>query len=103
MEVAHLPGAGLSVFPRSAARRVDPWSQRLPDRLETANSLGIPTDHQAKTTVESVDPSARSDVEIDDLSFGQTLLTGDVVFEKAVAAVNDDVAGIEQRGELVER
>ncbi len=61
-------------------------------------------DHQAVAALEAVDAAARADVEVVDAVVGEQRAGAvDVVAVPRVAAVDDRVAGFEQRSELVDR
>src|SRR5262245_27363812 len=62
----------------------------------------LAADHQAEAALEAEDTAARADIDVVDALTGEHLRAIDVVAVVAVAAVDDDVAGLHQVGELVD-
>ncbi len=75
---------------------------RLEDRLEVRDRTGLSADHEAVAPLESPHPTARATVDVMDVLLGQLLCSHDVVSIVGIATVDDDVAPVEQAGELVQ-
>ena len=75
---------------------------RLEQRVEPSDDLGLPADHQAVTAIESPHTAARSAVEVVDLPLCQRLGPDDVVAVVGVPAVYHRVVGVEQLDQLIE-
>ena len=88
-----------------AARPVRPgvgsaWpsgGDRLEDRVEPGHDLGFPADHQAVAAFESPHPAAGAAVHVVNVLGDQPFGPGDVIAVIGVAAVDDRVAGLQQR------
>jgi hypothetical protein len=95
VQVALLRGAA-DLLPAGGARDVAPAGrQRLENRVEAPDGLVWAADHHAIATLQTPDPAACPDVHIMDLLRGEFLGTADVVHIVGVAAVDEDVAGLE--------
>ena len=62
----------------------------------------LAADHQAVAALEAPDAAAGADVDVVDAALGQRGRARDVVAVVGVAAVDDDVARLEQRGQAVD-
>ena len=79
------------------------WRERREDRLERLHRLGVATDHRAVAVDEAPDAAADAGIdEVDALVLHQRVAALGVL-EVAVAAVDDRVARLKQRGELLHR
>src|SRR5205814_7566423 len=76
-----------------------PRGERLEDRLEPLEGALGTADHEAVAALHSPDAAARPDVEIVKAAAGQRVAAADVVLEIAVAAVDENVAGLEALAE----
>ena len=59
-------------------------------------------DHQAVAALEAEHPAAGADVDVVEPELGELLPAADIVVVVGVAAVDDDVARLEQRGDLID-
>ena len=62
----------------------------------------VAADHQAVAALEAEDAAAGADVDVVDALLAQLRGPADVVAVVGVAAVDDDVALVQQRGDLVD-
>ena len=102
MQVALLGGA-VALATGGARDVADAGRQGLEDRVEAADHVGFAADHHAIAPVEAEHAAAGADVDIVDLLRGQFLGAADVVDVVGVAAVDQDVAGFEQRQQVGDR
>src|ERR1700733_7634023 len=103
MDIAMLGARIAAVAARRALRIAEPRRQRLEDRIETIDDGFVAADHQAIAALETPHAAARADVDAVDVALFQHLGAADVVLPKRVAAVEHDVAWIEQLAELPDR
>ncbi len=73
------------------------------DRVEVLHDVVLAPDHQAEAALEAEHAAARADVDVVDALGLQLRRAVHVVAVVAVAAVDDDVAGLEQLGDLVDQ
>ena len=76
--------------------------ERVEDRHGRLDVLGRAADHQAVPVLLAPDAAGDADVEVADALLGEQRGVRAVVGVPRVAAVDDDVAGLEQRGQLVD-
>ena len=89
---------------RATGRRLGVASPRRdgrPDRVKSFDDGVLPTDHQAVAAVKTPHTAGRADVDVVDPERPQLRGSREVVAVVGVAAVDDRVVGLEQRGELV--
>ena len=103
MEVALLGRGGLAAAARGARRRIQAGRQGREERVEVRDGVVRAADHQAVAALQAPGAAARAAVDVADAGRRQDRRAADVVAEPGVAAVNDDVAGREQRGEMLQR
>ena len=80
------------------ARALGP--QRVEDRHRLVDPLLVAAAHQAVAVLEAPDAAAHTAVDVADLLLAEQLGVLEVVGEAGVAAVDDEVTGLEQVGEL---
>src|SRR5262245_41441559 len=100
MKVSVLRGAADLVTAWRARNIADAGSEGLEDRVEPPHGRFGTADHEAIAAFEAPDATARADVQVIDLLGRQLLGTADVVYIVRVPAVDEDVAGFEQRHEV---
>src|SRR5262249_18272104 len=96
----HTRGAG---SPWRARRGVDAGRDRREERIKVFDDLALAANHQAKPAVEPEHPTTGTHVHEVDTGLLQTGGALDVVAVVRVATVDDDVAGLETRHELLDR
>ena len=79
------------------------WGQRLEDRLAVLEDLALAADHQAVALFQAPDAAAGAAVHVVQPAGADLLRAADRVVEVGVAAVDDDVARLEQRHHVVQR
>jgi hypothetical protein len=77
--------------------------QGLKNRIEVTHDLGLTADHQAVAALQAEHAAARAAVDVLDAALGQLLGALDVVAVIRVAAIDQDVAGAQERSELGDR
>jgi MFS transporter, PAT family, beta-lactamase induction signal transducer AmpG len=101
-----LVGLSLLSLPMLARLRIEgraePGCQRFEDRRQPLDGGVRSADHQAVAALESEHATTHADVEVVDAVRGERGRTVDVVAVPRVAAVDDRVAGVEQRCERVD-
>jgi hypothetical protein len=102
MQVAVLGGAADLIAPGGARRRFDFGRQRCEHRVQVPDRPIRPADHLAKAALEPPDAAAGADVDVVDPFRLQAPGALDVVPVIGVAAVDDDVPGLQQRRELLQ-
>ena len=75
--------------------------QRREDRIEPIDGLLVAADHQAIAALQAPDAAAGAAVDVVDALGLQRLGPPDVVLVEGVAAVDDAVARLQQRAELL--
>ena len=87
-------GAGARLRHPAAGRK------RCEHRLYQRDRLALAADHQAVPLIEAEDAAAGTDVEITDASRLELLCPADVIVIVGIAAVDEHVAGCQQRSQL---
>ena len=89
---------------RGPLGRLDAWSEGVEDRRQPLDRGVGAADHQAVAALQAVDPATHADVDVvDAVIAGERSGPVDVVAVPRVAAVDDRVAALEQRCQLVDR
>ena len=101
MQIPALRGAA-RVAGRARCRFVA-GRKRGENRVEARDDGGFASDHQAIAPRETRDAPTRPDVDVMDAARFQRVRAAEIVAVIRIAAVDDDVAGIEQRDEQCER
>src|ERR1044071_3987161 len=96
MDIALLDAEIASVAPGGARNIANPRRQRGEDRIEPVDHGLVAADHHAVAALDAPDAAAGADVDIVDALFVERLAAANVVLPKGVAAVDDDVAGLQQ-------
>src|SRR5204863_9561688 len=89
-----------------AARRLQrslAWRERPEDRHEARGGMLRTANHQAVAALRAPDAATRADIEIVDATGRERRRAADVVFEMAVAAVDDGVALLQVFGNARDR
>ena len=102
VQVALLLRRQLAVAARRPLDLPDPRGDGLQDRLDGLDRDLVAADHQAVAALQAEDAAAGADVDVVDALLPQLLGPADVVAVVGVAAVDDDVALVEERGDLVD-
>src|SRR5215218_4195992 len=103
VQVAVLRGRELPVAPRRALGRVDTRREAGEDRVEPLHRPVGAADHQAVAALEPEDAAAGAAVDVVDPPLSHLFGAADVVPVVGVAAVDDRVAGLQHRGDRVDR
>src|SRR5262249_51101694 len=77
--------------------------RRGEDRVEAVDRLLVAADHHAIAALETPDAAAGADVHIADPLRSQARRPPDVVLVEGIAAVDDDVAALQESAELGDR
>ncbi len=80
----------------------DAGRQRREDRIEVLDDLLLAADHHAVAALQAPDAAAGSDVHVVDSLCGKFLRPPDVVDVVGIAAVDEDVARLQKRDEIVD-
>src|SRR4051794_23414883 len=104
MSGANRAGVNIALFdagiaplaPGRAWNIAHPRRQRRKDRIEPVDHRLVAADHHAVTALDAPDASAGANVKVMDAFFVERLAAANVVLPKSVAAVDDDVAGLQQ-------
>src|SRR5258705_9104292 len=103
MQVALFGGAS-NLFAAGRARCVAATGgERLEDGVEMADGIVFAADHLAIAALESPNAAARADIHIVNAFRREFLGAANVVDVVGVAAVDDDVAGLKLRSQVVQR
>jgi len=103
MDIALL-GTGIAALaPRRARDVAETWCQAAEDRIEAIDHGLVAADHHAIAALEAPDTAARADIAIMEAFGRQRFGAPHIVLPVAVAAIDDDVARLEERGELLHR
>src|SRR5581483_10859128 len=102
VKIAFFRGAADVFAPRCAGDTSVARRERLEDRIAMFEGLLRPTNHHAIASLQAPHAAAGADIDIVDLPFAKCLCSARVVFEIRVAAVDDDVAFVEARGEFID-
>ena len=103
VEIALLRLARVTGAAGRAHRGVDAGRDRLEDRIEMADDVVFAADHEAEPAVETEHATARAAVDVVDAARLEPRGAIDVVAVVRVATVDDDVALVEVREQLVDR
>ena len=103
MDIALLDARIAAVAPGRARNIADARRQRREDRVEPIDDRLVAADHHAIAALDAPDAAAGADVDVVDARCLQRLAAADVVLLEGVAAVDDDVAGLHQLGQRVDR
>ena len=93
---------GSRAFARRGGSGIGPRRQRREDRIEVAHGSVGAADHQAIAAVEAPDAAAGADIDIAQALRLQPRRLVDGVVIVGIAAVDDDVAGLQQRGDRLD-
>src|SRR5205085_11976802 len=85
-----------ALAPAGARNIADPRRQRGKDWIKPVDHCLVAADHHAVAALDTPDAAAGADVDIVDALFVERLAAPDVVLPKSVAAIDDDVAGLQQ-------
>ena len=96
-------GVGSPLRPGRAVDVAHARSDGLPDRRQVGDRAVLATDHQAEPTLEAEHTTTGADVDVVDALGPEHLGAVDVVAVVRVAAVDDDVAGVESPGDVHHR
>ena len=97
-------GSGIAlVATRGALDGADAGSQGGKDRVEVLDDARLAADHKAVAAVEAPDAAAGAGIDIVDARRGEPLGAIDVITIIGIAAIDDDVAALEERLELGQR
>src|SRR5829696_2920259 len=102
VQIALLLGRELTVATGGSGDFTGAWRNRLQDRVDYLDRLVIATNHEAVTTLQPEDPTAGTDVDIVNALLAQLGGPADVIAIVRVAAVDDDVAFVEDVGQLLD-
>ena len=98
MQIALLGGAGAQLLAARGRRNVAPaGSQRRKDRIEALDDRLLAADHHAIAALQPPHPAAGPDIDIVDPPRRQLLGAPDIVDVVGIAAVDQDVVGLESR------
>ena len=97
------PGSARRCGRACAARRRRPGAIVAKIGSSASTTSVLAADHQAEAALEPQDAAAGADVDVVDALLRERLPRADVVAVVGVAAVDHDVAGLEQLGERVDR
>ena len=96
VQVAVLGGAAKFLAARRARTVADAGGQRLEDRIEMLHDVGLAADHHAVAALQAPDAAAGADIHIVDALCGQFLGAANVVDVVGIAAVDKNVARLQQ-------
>src|SRR6266478_1965126 len=102
VEIAFFGSAGSLLAPRSARSVAAAGSERFENGVEMADGVVFATDHLAIAALQSPDAAAGADIDVVNAPGGEFLGASNVVDVIRIAAVDDDVAGFELRGQVVQ-
>src|SRR5262249_23491960 len=103
VEIALL-SCSANLFPARSARNVaDARSKRFEDWIEMLDCIFGAADHHAVSAVNAPDAATGADIDVVDATAFQFQRPPNIVFVVRVAAVNDDVAGLEALSESINR
>ena len=85
-----------------AGNVADARRERREDRIEVLHDRRFAADHQAVAALQAPDAAAGADVDVVDAPLGELAGAADVVVVVRVAAVDDDVAALEQRHQVLD-
>src|SRR6185312_15695498 len=100
VQVALLGGRRLALAAGRALRGVDAGGQRAEERVQALDRLVVAADHQAVAAVEAEDAAAGAHVDVVQPLLAELGGAAQVVAVVGVAAVDDGVVGLQQRGQL---
>ena len=100
MQIALLGRAADLLAARRARDVAAAGRQGGEDRIEVLHRVGLAADHHAVAALEAPDAAAGADIDIVDALGRQLLRAADVVDVVGVAAVDQDVAGLEMRQQI---
>ena len=101
MQVTTLLRAQVAFAARGAVDGARTWGDRLQHRLDDLERGIVAADHQAVPALESENPAAGADVDVMDALLAERFGPPDVITVIRVATVDDDVALVEQPGQLL--
>src|SRR5207302_7610557 len=91
-----LLGRATKLLPAGRVRNIaNAGSQRLENEIKMRDRLFGPANHHAVTAFQAPDTAAGADINVVNAALAQFLRAAHVIFVIGVAAVNDDVAGLE--------
>src|SRR5450432_3540250 len=96
MDVTLLDAGVAALAARRARDVADPRRQTGEDRIEPVDHRLVAADHHAIAALDAPDAARGADIDIVDAAFLQRRAAADVVLPEAVAAVDDDIAGLHQ-------
>src|SRR5579862_4304414 len=100
MDVTVLGARIAAVTARRARHVAGTRRQRLEDRVESVDDIFRAADHHAVAAFESPDAAAGANVDMMDVALFKSFGAADIVLPECVAAVDNDVAGVQQPSEL---
>src|SRR5665213_3408736 len=103
IKIAFLSRAGRLFAPRRARDIAASRRKRLEDRIQVVDRLGLTSNHQAETTLETPYATAGPDVEVMNTSRLEFLGAPDVVDVIGIASIHDDVVLLHLGAEAVQR
>src|SRR4029077_4600950 len=102
VEIALFGSAGRFLASWSARSISTSRRERLEDRVEMSHGVVFAADHLAVATLKAPDAAAMSDINVMNAAAGKFLGASNVVDVIGIAAVDDDVARFELRGDVVQ-
>src|SRR5215213_2634955 len=102
VQIALLLRREITVATRGSGDFTGAWRNRLQDRVDDLDRIVIATNHEAVPTLQPEDPTAGTDVDIVNALLAQLGGPADVIAIVRVAAVDDDVALVEDVGQLLD-
>ena len=103
VDITLLDAGVASLAPAGARDIAGTRRQACEDRIETIDHRLVAADHHAIAAVDSPNPAAGADVDIVDSAFLQRLAAAYVVLPERIAAIDDDVAGLHQLRQRIDR
>ena len=102
MQVALLLRRQLTSTPRRTRDVADTWGDGLQNRVDDLDRFLVTAHHQAVAALQTEDAAAGSDVDVMQALLPKLGGAAYIVAVVGVAAIDDDVALVEQTGELID-